>query len=309
MRGLYFHQNIELKSDLAIPQPTQEESLVRVLLAGVCNTDKEVLKGYKSGFQGILGHEFVGVVEQSSNPDLLGKRVVGELNAGCGECLYCTTGREKHCVNRRVIGMSHKDGCFAEYLSIDTRLLHLVPDGISDEQAVLCEPLAAALEVLDSSHIPPSARVAVIGDGRLAFFLAQVIALGGSEVNVFGHHAEKLEKFSAFANTFLEPTGSYEIVVEATGSPSGLKTALNMVRSEGLFLLKSTYAQMPQVDMSQLVVREITLRGSRCGPFAPALRLLERHCLRLPEIELYPLEEYEKAFSSSAFKAGFDLRS
>lgn len=308
MKALYFEKQPSYKEDYPKPEPKPHESLIRVLIAAVCNTDREIIKGYKPDFTGVLGHEFVGIVEKSSRPELEGKRVVGELNEGCKQCLYCRTGRESHCVNRKVIGIAGKDGCFAEYMTIATALLHEVPDNVPDEAAVNCEPLAAALEVVELSHIKPSQPVAVIGDGRLAFLIAQVIAINGTPVTVFGRHEDKLKNFKPFANTSLTPEGTFEVVVDATGAPSGLETAISLVRSRGLLILKSTYAGKPEVDMSELVVREITLRGNRCGPFTPALNLLKREQIILPKIQLFPLVHFEQAFSAKTFKVGFDFR-
>lgn len=305
MKALYYDKKATYLKDHPKPVHGAGESLVRISIAAVCNTDKEILKGYKPDFAGIIGHEFVGIVEQSGNPDLLGKRVVGELNAGCGECIYCKTGRKNHCESRRVIGITAKDGCFAEYMTIDTDLLHLVPDKISDQIAVFTEPLAAALEIVEQAHLEPSKSVAVIGDGRLAFMIAQVISLLGADITIIGKHPDKLEKFKKFANTSVILHGTYEVVIDAAGSPSGILDAQKLVRNKGLVILKSTYSGKVEIDMSSFVVNEITLVGSRCGPFEPALRLLERGSITLPPIELHSLDDYEAAFSSKAFKTGF----
>lgn len=305
MRALYYDKKATYLEDYPKPAPGLRESLVRISIAAVCSTDKEILKGYKPDFAGIMGHEFAGVVEQSENPELVGKRVVGEINAGCGKCLYCRTGRENHCDSRRVIGITAKDGCFAEYMTIDTGLLHPVPDEIPDNMAVFTEPLAAALEIAEQTHIGPSKNVAVLGDGRLAFMITQVVSLHGSDITVIGRHPDKLEKFRPFAETTDTPQGTFEVVIDASGSPSGILDAQKLVRRKGTIVLKSTYAGNVEIDMSSFVVNEVTLVGSRCGPFAPALQLLKKGLVTLPPIELYDLSEYEKAFSSKAFKSGF----
>lgn len=305
MKAVCYRQKAVFVPDYPKPVPAEGESLIHIRLAAVCSTDKEILRGYRPDFSGVMGHEFVGVVAHSDDPALVGRRVVGELNAGCGHCLYCRTGREKHCLSRRVIGISGKDGCFAEYMTLRTDLVHVVPDEVPDEQAVCTEPLAAALEVAEQVHIRPSRNVAVIGDGRLAYLTAQVLALQGVELTVIGRHAEKLAMFAPFARTLDRPEGSYEVVVEASGSPSGIGDALRLVRKQGQIVLKSTYAGKAEVDMSLFAVNEITLTGSRCGPFEPALQLLRRGLVHLPPIELYDLSEFEKAFASRAFKAGF----
>lgn len=289
------------------PVPKEGESLIKVLYAAICNTDREVLKGYRPQFNGVMGHEFVGLVEQSDDAGLVGQVVVGELNDGCGRCLYCKTGREHHCLTRRVLGLDRRDGCFAEYMAYPTRLLHAVPEELPAERAIFCEPLAAALEILEQNHLPPSQPVAVVGDGRLALMITQVVALNGTEVTVFGRHEEKLRLFEGFSHTSLTPKGSFEAVIEATGNPEGLKTAIELTRSCGLLVLKSTFAGLAQVNTSEIVVREITVRGSRCGPFPPALQLLKRELVTLPPVEFYPLEQFEEAFAARAFKAGFRM--
>ncbi|MCI9184772.1 MAG: alcohol dehydrogenase catalytic domain-containing protein [Lachnospiraceae bacterium] len=314
MKGVVYNGKEALfRDDLPVPSPCAAQSRVRVSYGGVCSTDREVLKGYRPDFRGVMGHEFVGVVESSSDPAWVGKTVVGELNAGCGRCLYCRTGREKHCPDRKVMGMAGKDGCFAEYLVVETRLLHPVPPGLPMADALWTEPLAAALEVPRQVHIDPGTCIAVIGDGRLAYLCASVLHLYGVDLTVVGKHASKLERFAGLGKTALipEPEGegafsdTYEVVVEASGSPSGLELASRLVRRQGTIVLKSTYAGRATVDMSQFVVNEVTIVGSRCGPFGPALRLLEKGLIKLPPTEFYRLEEQKAAFDSRSFKAGF----
>lgn len=305
MKALYYKNRAQYLEDYPMPVPEPDESLVKILISAVCNTDKEVLKGYKPGFTGVLGHEFVGQVIESNNKELMGKRVVGELNEGCGQCIYCRTGRAKHCITRKVIGISGKDGCFAEYMTIHTGLLHVVPEGLDTEEAIFTEPLAAALEIMEQAHIQPSKNVAVIGDGRLAFMTAQAVSLTGADLTVIGKHEDKLKQFSPFAKTATETDETYEIVIDASGSPTGIISAQKLVRNKGLIIIKSTYAGNVEIDMSSFVVNEITVKGSRCGPFEPSLQLLQRGLVTLPSIELYDLKDYEKALQSRAFKAGF----
>lgn len=308
MKGIYFDgTKAVFRDDLPIPVPTETQSLIRIIYAGVCNTDREVLKGYRPDFKGVMGHEFVGIVEASDDPGWIGKRVVGELNAGCGHCIYCRTGREKHCVERKVIGMEGKDGCFGEYMTLETHLLHEIPANLPLDVALLTEPLAAALEIPKQVHLDPETCVAVIGDGRLAYQIASVLHLQGVDLTVIGKHPEKLAQFEAFGKTVTETADTYEIVVEATGSPSGLELASRIVRKQGTIVLKSTYAGKTSVDMSYFVVNEITLKGSRCGPFEPALRLLGKDLVKLPPVEFYELPDFEAAFASRAFKAGFRI--
>ncbi len=306
MKGLYFDQTLNYSENLAKPVPKDNESLVRILVAGICNTDREILKGYKHSFKGILGHEFVGIVEESNNNQLIGKRVVGELNGGCGECYYCRHNLELHCEKREIIGMSI-DGCFAEYMAIRTDLLHVIPDDLSAEKAMFTEPLAAAFSILNTGHIKPTDQVALIGDGRLAYMIGQVISYTGCDLTVIGLHEEKLAKFKPFANTEIETNQAYDIVIDATGSPEGMKTAVKIVRSRGEIIVKSTYAEQLCLNFSEIVVREIRIRGTRCGPFEPALKFLNRQWITLPEAKFFELENYEEAFSSRAFKAGFRI--
>lgn len=309
MQGIYFDGSTAcFREDLPKPVPKEGESLIRILMAAVCNTDKEILKGYRPDFRGVMGHEFVGVVEQSPDESLAGKRVVGELNASCGQCIYCRTGRPTHCSNRRVLGMHHKDGCFAEYMTIDTGLLHLVPEELETERAVYTEPLAAAYEILTQVELGPEKNIAVLGDGRLSYCVAQAMHAEGRRVTVIGKHPEKLELFAPYADTSMdwEPE-SYEVVVEATGSPSGLRQAITMVRKKGTIVLKSTYAGETSLPMSEIAVNEITIVGSRCGPFPPAVRALAERKAIFPPIRLYGLKDFEQAFADRGFKAGFTL--
>lgn len=309
MRALYFdgEKPIYLEN-YKKPQPAPGHSLIRVLMAAICNTDREVIRGYRPDFRGVLGHEFVGIVEASDEPALVGKRVVGELNEGCGDCLYCKSGREKHCLTRKVIGMEGLDGTFAEYFVLANHLIHVVPDTLSTEKAIYTEPLAAALEIPNQVHIRPDRNVAIIGDGRLALMIAQVISLYGVELTVIGRHPDKLEYFKPYAKCDHTDGDTYEIVIDATGSPSGIELAGQIVRKQGTIVLKSTYAGTVNIDLSYFVVNEITIVGSRCGLFEPALELLNKGLVNLPAIEVWDLKEHEQAFASKAFKVGFGFR-
>ena len=321
MKGIYFDgKKAVYREDLPVPEPAAGHSRIRVLRANVCSTDKEILRGYRPQFRGVMGHEFVGVVDKTNVPQLEGKLVVGELNEGCGRCLYCRSGREKHCPDRKVIGLDGLDGCFAEYVVLADHLLHEVPEGLSPETAVYCEPLAAALEIPAQFHVDPRKKTAVIGDGRLAFMIAQVLALTGTDLTVIGKHDEKLAAFAPYARTrrlaeFASDEAvmgnidenTYELVVEASGSPSGIHLAERIVRRQGTIVLKSTYAGETAMNMSLYAVNEITVAGSRCGPFEPALRLLKRGLVQLPQVEWHGLSDSSAAFSSRAFKAGFRI--
>lgn len=307
MKGIYYNgKDAVYREDIPMPVRGEGESLIRIHMCAVCSTDKEVRRGYRPDFRGVMGHEFVGEVTESSDENLIGKRVVGELNASCGKCIYCKTGRPTHCSRRRVLGMADKDGAFAEYMTIDTALLHTVPDELPDEIAVFTEPLAAALEILTQIKLSPDKNAAVLGDGRLALLTAQVLALTGIDLTVVGKHEEKLELFKPFAKVTTEgEKEGYEYVAECTGAESGLPRALELVRKKGTIILKSTYAGNISLNMSMVAVNEITVVGSRCGPFEPAIRLLKDGKVKLPPIELYDLKDFEKAFASTAFKAGF----
>lgn len=306
MRGLYYDGNGAVyREDLDIPKRDADRSLIRILLSAVCSTDKEVLKGYRPDFRGIMGHEFVGIVEESGDSSLIGKRVVGEINEVCHQCLYCKTGRPHHCLNRTTPGLS-KDGCFAEYMVLKTENLHVVPDSLPTEVAVFTEPLAAAFEILEQVDIKQGTPVGVLGDGRLALCIANVMHYIGADVTVIGKHEEKLKLFEKIAKTTTEhDKEAYEVVVEATGSPQGIGIAISLVRKKGTIVLKSTYADNANINLSMIPVNEITVVGSRCGPFEPAIKALTEKEIVLPEIEKYDLKDWEKAFTSPAFKSGF----
>jgi threonine dehydrogenase-like Zn-dependent dehydrogenase len=310
MRAVVFSENrVAFCTDYPMPLPGPDESLIEVELAAVCNTDREIVRDYRPDFCGVMGHEFVGVVREGFDNALLGRRVVGEINLSCGECLYCSTGRPHHCARRTTLGINGKDGAFAQYLTLPSSLLHPVPDDLAPEQAVFCEPLAAALRITEQVDIPQGAPVAILGDGRLALMICQALAQSSSAaLSVIGRHPEKLALFAPYASVSLEPTGSFEVVIDATGSPAALPIALALTRSEGTLVMKSTYAGRAEIDMSEVVVRELRIQGSRCGPFEPALDLLRKGSVALPAIELYPPEDFAAAFDSPAFKAALDFR-
>lgn len=285
MQAVVLNGSLALR-DVPIPTPPPGEALIRVTRAGICNTDIELARGYMA-FQGIPGHEFVGVVEQSPDQAWLGRRVVGEINANCGTCGTCLAGRPTHCPNRTTLGIVARDGAFAEYVSLPVHLLHPVPDGVSDDEAVFAEPLAAALEVLQQVQVKPTDRVVILGDGKLGLLVAQVLGMTGAAVTAIGRHREKLailERRGIRTSVGgADVTPGADIVVEATGSLAGFKQGRALVRPRGTLVLKSTFAGdlAPLLAssgglnfLSALVVDEITLVGSRCGPFAPALRLL-----------------------------------
>jgi threonine dehydrogenase-like Zn-dependent dehydrogenase len=278
MNALIFDGKIRIEKNAPIPKRKPFEALIRVLKAGICQTDLEIIKGYLH-FQGILGHEFVGIVEESSHQGLLGKRVVGEINLACGKCIYCQKGMPSHCNARSVLGIKDKNGCFAEYITLPIKNIHIIPDGIADDEAIFVEPLAAALQIFTQVHIRPQDDVIILGDGRLGQLCAQVIRLTGAFVLTVGRHLKKLnilQKKGIKTCRFdkVSPKKA-DIVIECTGSPAGFNAALNLVHPRGTIVLKSTYQVKPTVDLAPIAINEITIIGSRCGPFSPAIRLLE----------------------------------
>jgi len=262
-----------------IPTPAAGEALIKVRLAGICNTDLEIVRGYM-GFRGVLGHEFVGEVAAAPDPAWVGQRVVGEINAYCGACDTCRSGAPTHCPNRTTLGIAGRDGALAEYCTLPVHCLHPVPDGVSDEEAVFVEPLAAALEIPEQAHIRPTERVIVVGDGKLGLLVAQVLALTGCDLACVGRHGNKLallQRLGIETRLAAEVAGlRADCVVDCTGHPEGFALARSILRPRGRLILKSTYHGRIEADLTGLVVDEIALVGSRCGPFAPALRLLQR---------------------------------
>jgi threonine dehydrogenase-like Zn-dependent dehydrogenase len=280
------------------PEPGQE-ALIRVLLSGICNTDLEIARGY-AGFKGTIGHEFVGVVEDAPDDSLLGQRVVGEINAGCGKCELCRAGDPRHCASRTVLGIVGRDGAHAEFLRLPVANLLPVPDKIADEHAVFTEPLAAACGIMERVDIKNTDRVAVIGDGKLGLLCAQVIALTGATVLLIGKHPEKLRIAerrgieTATVKAGLARKWEFDVVVEASGSPSGFVGALELLRPRGVLVLKSTFqgaSNLEEINRPRLVVDEITILGSRCGRFEPALDLLKKGAIDIDSLisEEYPL--------------------
>jgi len=307
MRALFFDNNLRYLTDYLVPEPGENEALIRVTCAGICNTDLEIVKGYMN-FRGVPGHEFVGVVERCGNKALEGKRVVGEINLSCGNCLYCKSGLRNHCYNRSVLGILGKDGAFADYVTLPTGNLHPVPDSVPDEEAVFVEPLAAAFEILEQVGIGAEDRVCVLGDGKLGLLTAQVVSLTGCALVVGGRHKEKL---SILERRGIETKLSSDItervfdcVIDCTGSSLGIESAMKLVRPKGTIVLKTTVAKRDNIDMNVIVIDEITLVGSRCGPFEPAIHALETKTVDvLPLISrTFPLSEGVEAFNFASGK-------
>lgn len=305
MRALYWNGR-ELKFEPAYPTPAAdgETALVKVHLAGICSTDLQIFKGYME-FRGVPGHEFVGSVVEGPHT-LLAKRVVGEINFACGDCDYCRRGLSRHCPARRVMGIHNADGTCAEYVAIPATNLHVLPDGIADEEGVFTEPLAAAFEILEQVQVSHGDEVLVLGDGKLGNMCAQVMHLASAHVTVLGKHEDKLKLLKRIGLRTIQlenwPSKKFDIVVEATGSASGLEFALNAVRPRGTLVLKSTIAGNHQLSLAPVVVNEINVIGSRCGPFAPALEALkEKRVAVTPLIEkIYPLADGVEAVAHAA---------
>ena len=304
MKALWLESNqISLRD---IPQPNKpNEALIKIRKAGICSTDLELVKGYYP-YTGVLGHEFVGEVVSAPEPAWIGQRVVGEINAVCGKCEACLNGRSTHCENRTVLGIANRDGVFAEYTTLPLENLHRVPDSVSDEMAVFTEPLAAALEIQQQIQIKPTDRVLLVGAGRLGQLIAQTLALTGCDLHVLARHPYQQNLLTArgirlIVEAQIQPR-KWDIVVEATGSPDGFNLARKAIRPRGTLVMKSTYKGDMSVNFSSIVVDEINIGGSRCGPFAPALRLLEKREVD-PTVLIaaqYKLGEAVKAFDQAA---------
>jgi threonine dehydrogenase-like Zn-dependent dehydrogenase len=288
------------------PQRAEGFAVVRLLAGGICNTDLELQRGYY-GFRGIPGHEFVGEVVESDNPNLLARRVVGEINLACRQCEWCRKGLGRHCPKRTVLGIVRHPGAFRELLTLPEANLHLVPDSITNESAVFVEPVAAACEILDQAKIADSAEIAVLGDGKLGLLVAQVLKADGKNVHLYGRHKSKLRIAErAGVQTYVAkqklPVRAYDWLVEATGSSDGFQQAIRMTRPRGTVFLKSTIHGGTRIDMAPVVVDEITIVGSRCGRFEPALALLESRSVNVLDMisESMPLADARRAFRRAA---------
>lgn len=301
------NSRVELITDAPVPQPERGEVLIQVRLAGICRTDLELSKGYM-GYQGILGHEFVGEVVSECPGLPFGTRVVGEINAGCGNCSYCQRGLQRHCPNRSVLGILNRNGCMAEFTVLPPENILSVPENVTDEEAVFTEPLAAALEIFEQIRIEPAHRVCIIGDGKLGMLIAMVMAFKhDGDTLLIGHHPSHLEIVSGGMRTMLEmdvngkENKQWDIVVEATGSTDGLQRAMMMVKPRGTIVLKSTMAHPQGLDLSPIVIDEITVVGSRCGQFKPALNLLSKKCLPVERLidGIFPLNDALNAWEAA----------
>lgn len=310
MKALVFENELKFDNNYQAPTPKKGEALVRLTTAGICNTDLEITKGYM-GFKGIPGHEFIGIVEEINGDDktFIGKRVAGEINCGCGKCSYCYQGLQRHCMNREVIGIFNKDGCFAQYITVPVENLVEVPASLIDDEAVFVEPVAAACEILEQVHIKPDDKIAVLGDGKLGLIISLVLSTTQADLTLVGKHSNKLEIASkqGLKTMLLQDvtsSKSFDIVVDATGSVNGFETALNLVKPRGVVVLKSTVAADKPLNLAPVVIDEITIVGSRCGQFEPALRLLAKKQFDLKPLitASYKFDDAIEAFNLNAQK-------
>jgi threonine dehydrogenase-like Zn-dependent dehydrogenase len=300
MKGVFCNgAGIRLRDDLPEPMAGPEETVLRVRTVGICDTDLQLARGYMQ-FWGILGHEFVGELAD-------GRRVTAEINAACRRCATCRAGRPRHCPNRTVIGILNHDGAMAERVRVPLANVHEVPDAISDREAVFIEPLAAALHMAEQVALGPGVRTAVVGDGKLGLLCAWAARLAGAEVSVVGKHPEKLalagSGIAAYTVDEAVPLGRvFDAVADCTGSPSGLSTALGLVRPCGTVVLKTTIAGAHTLNLAPIVIDEVQLIGSRCGPFPPAIEALQQRSIDVrPLISAeFPLAEAEAAFQAAA---------
>lgn len=321
MKTVRFENGRVNLAEFPAPGKKHGEALVKVHMAGICGTDLEVLDGY-ADFSGIPGHEFSGIVESApGHPEISGKRVTADINCGCGQCRWCMSGNPRHCDARQVIGIRGRDGAFAEYLSVPVNNLHFIPDSVDNIRAVFAEPLAAALEIAQQVHIKNTERIAVIGDGKMGLLAALALKHYTGKLLLAGRHPEKLaiardQGIETFltgnrnpAESVVHSQGLFDMVVEATGSPEGINTALDLVRPEGTVIVKTTSSKASQIDFSSVVVNEIHILGSRCGDIDLSLRYLENSWVDVtPLVEkIYPLDDFKKAFKHAAQKGSLKV--
>ena len=316
MKAVVFNEKLLIDNNYPKPIPKEGEALIKINLAGICNTDHEITKGYM-GYSGILGHEFVGTVEEVNGKDqhLVGKRVVAEISWGCNDpnCEWCAKKNYRHCPNRHTIGIWKKDGCMAEYLTVPTNILFEVPENVTDEQAVFVEPLAAACEILEQLHIEPTSKILVLGDGKLGLTTALTLNAHNLDVSLVGKHQNKLDiaKAQGVKTILLQDLTQkkYDVVVEATGSASGFETSMSLTKPRGVLVLKSTVASGKELNLAPIVIDEITVLGSRCGQFAPALRLLEKERINFkPFISgIYSIDNAIEAFEANKLKENLKI--
>ena len=315
MKAIVFDKTLKLDTNYKKPEPQEGEALIKVTLAGICNTDYEITKGYM-GYVGVLGHEFVGVVEMvnSSKPEELawvGKRVVAEISYGCDDpnCEWCAKKNYRHCPSRHTLGIVQKDGCFAEYMTMPVKVLFEVPNNVPDEQAVFVEPLAAACEISEQLHIEPMQKVLVLGDGKLGLTTALALHAQNLDVTLVGKHQNKLDIASSQGVKTqllqdLNIKNIYDVVVEATGTAGGFETSMALTKPRGVLVLKSTVATGKELNLAPIVINEITVLGSRCGQFPPALRMLENNRINFKPFisKIYSIDDAIEAFEANKAK-------
>ncbi len=309
MQALVLHKGRLSLANRKIPKPDDNECLIEIIRAGICNTDLELIKGYMD-FSGVPGHEFVGKVISAPVPELIGRRVVGEINIGCEQCEYCLRGRKEHCPHRSVLGILGKDGVFARYITLPQKNLYPVADCVPDDHAVLIEPLAAAIRIVQQIHLNPESNIAVLGDGKLGILIAHVLnAMSIYRFTLFGHHKNKLgllKSRSIDKKLSIDEKDRhwFDYVIEATGTHAGFRQALELLKPQGVLVLKSTVAQSDSVNLAPVVINEIKVIGSRCGPFQPALTMLESGKIDLSGMisGIYPLENWQDAFCEARDK-------
>jgi len=305
MKGLYFDGKLRFDDNLPTPLPGKGEALIKVVKSGICRTDIEIAAGYM-GFSGIPGHEFVGIIEDAPDKNTIGDRVVGQINCGCNDCKECRNDSQNHCKNRTVLGILNRNGSFAEYLTLPVANLHHVPDSVTDEEALFAEPLAAAFRVIEQVNVL-AGEVLVLGDGKMGILISQIIGFLKGDVTLCGKHPEKLKlvqdcNVSPILVDDLEKGKLYPVVVDATGSPNGLGLALTHTKAKGTIIMKTTIAENAKatdaIDLNSVVINEITIKGSRCGPFEHALTLLGEKAIPVTRLiqETLPLEKGLEAF-------------
>lgn len=313
MKALVYNNGLKLEKNYPIPQLKENEVLIKTIMVGICNTDYEITKGYM-GYTGVLGHEFVGVVEKTGvnvDKNLIGKRVVGEINLACNNCEWCNKGLQRHCPNRSTLGIYKKDGCFSEYFTLPKENIIEISDNIDDTTATFTEPLAAAYEILEQLHIKPDSKVALVGDGKLGLCISLVFSALNIDFIHIGKHQEKLNisKNNGVKTILLSQLDdsykkSFDFVIEATGSVGGFELSASLTKPRGTLVLKSTITAKEGLNLASVVVDEITIVGSRCGQFKPILRLLEKGKINVKPLisGIYDVDNFEEAFSENSKK-------
>lgn len=311
-----FNNGKIVKLNKPTPSISSGEALIKILFSGICNTDIELFKGYYN-FKGIAGHEFVGKVVNSSTKELIGKRVVGDINISCGKCEYCKSGMEKHCPNRKVLGISSWNGAFAEYIKLPEKNLHIVDNSIKDEEAVFTEPLAAALEPSQQYDFTYSKSILILGDGKLGLLGAMGMKFYSNNIVLVGKHKEKLKLVSTkgiktvLLQNIEHELGKtlFDVIIEATGSETGFNTALKYIKPKGTIFLKTTIHKNININISKIVVDEIKIIGSRCGNFDQALYFLKNKIIDvIPLIQkIYMFNDFKKAFNEASKKGSLKI--